>query len=57
MPYFQQKDREYEFSYNIPEYFFKINSKDKTKIFKKKLKVKTVDIENYESLKEFTKKN
>jgi radical SAM superfamily enzyme YgiQ (UPF0313 family) len=56
MPYFNQENRSVKFKYNIPEYFFKINSSKKTSIKEKNMKVKTVDLENYENLIEFTKK-
>ena len=56
MPYYNQPKRSAKFNYNIPEYFFKINSLKKVNIKEKKMTAKTVDIENYKNLTEFTKK-
>ena len=56
MPYYNQPKRSAKFNYNIPEYFFKINSLKKVNIKEKKMTAKIVDIENYKNLNEFTKK-
>ena len=56
MSFFEQKDREYNFTFNIPEYFFKLNSKEKIKIEKKRMKVGTTNLDTYSSLLDFTKR-
>jgi radical SAM superfamily enzyme YgiQ (UPF0313 family) len=56
MSFYGQVNRGFNFKYNIPEYFFKINSSKPVNIKKKNMKVFTVNIDNHESLQDFTKK-
>ena len=50
------KNRKEEFLYNVAEYMFKINSDRDCKIVKNKNIVSTINVRNYKTMQEFTKK-